>query len=106
MLGRSDGVLNPMGVRFGSSEIYNVLLKHFSSEVEDALCIGRKRETDVDEVVVLFLKMAKGHAFDEELIKNIQKSVRSELSARHVPKIIDETPEIPFTMNGKKVEMI
>lgn len=26
------------------------------------------------------------------------------MSARHVPKLIDECPEIPYTMNGKKVE--
>lgn len=104
MLGRSDGVLNPMGVRFGSSEIYNVLLKHFSTQIEDALCIGRKREQDVDEVVVLFVKMAKGETFSNELVKEIQNMVRKELSARHVPKIISETPEIPYTMNGKKVE--
>lgn len=104
MLGRSDGVLNPMGVRFGSSEIYNVLLKHFSAEIEDALCIGRKRASDTDEVVVLFVKMAKGQKFDEGLKEKIQKKVRGELSARHVPKIVEETPEIPYTMNGKKVE--
>ena len=104
MLGRSDGVLNPMGVRFGSSEIYNILLKHFSTEVEDALCVGRKRERDTDEVVVLFLKMAKDKKFSEELVQKIQAVVRKELSARHVPKIIDECPEIPVTTNGKKVE--
>lgn len=104
MLGRSDGVLNPSGVRFGSSEIYNILLKHFGTEVEDALCIGRKRENDSDEVVVLFLKMAQGQTFSDELKKNIQGVVRKELSARHVPAIIDECPEIPHTMNGKKVE--
>ncbi|KIW86465.1 acetoacetate-CoA ligase [Fonsecaea pedrosoi CBS 271.37] len=104
MLGRSDGVLNPMGVRFGSSEIYNVLLKHFSTEVEDALCIGRKREQDTDEVVVLFLKMAKGQSFSQDLVRNIQTMIRKELSARHVPKIVDECPDIPVTTNGKKVE--
>ncbi|KAJ9495659.1 hypothetical protein H2202_008947 [Exophiala xenobiotica] len=104
MLGRSDGVLNPMGVRFGSSEIYNILLKHFATEVEDALCIGRKREQDVDEVVVLFLKMSAGQSFSSELSHRIQAVVKKELSARHVPKIIDECPEIPVTTNGKKVE--
>lgn len=104
MLGRSDGVLNPMGVRFGSSEIYNILLKHFATEVEDALCIGRKREEDVDEIVVLFLKMSDGHTFSSDLSHRIQAVVRKELSARHVPKIIDECPEIPVTTNGKKVE--
>jgi acetoacetyl-CoA synthetase len=104
MLGRSDGVLNPMGVRFGSSEIYNILLKHYSSEVEDSLCIGRKRAQDVDEEVVLFLKMAAGQAFSPDLAKKIQNTVRKELSARHVPKFVDECPEIPVTTNGKKVE--
>ena len=104
MLGRSDGVLNPSGVRFGSSEIYNIILKHFSTQVEDALCIGRKRESDPDEVVVLFVKMAAGQQVSAELVKGIQGVVRKELSARHVPAVIEETPEIPYTMNGKKVE--
>ena len=101
MLGRSDGVLKPAGVRFGSAEIYNVLLKHFV-EVEDALCIGRRRETDTDETVVLFLKMAAGHKFSKDLSSKIQSTVKSELTARHVPAIIDECPEIPVTTNGKK----
>ena len=104
MLGRSDGVLNPSGVRFGSAEIYNILLEHFSSDVEDALCIGRKRASDDDEVVVLFLKMAPSHKFSDALVNNIQGVIRKQLSARHVPKVVDECPEIPYTTNGKKVE--
>ena len=101
MLGRSDGVLKPAGVRFGSSEIYNIILEHFV-EVEDALCIGRRRETDTDETVVLFVKMAQGAKFDEELKEKMKAVIRKELSARHVPGIIDECPEIPVTINGKK----
>ncbi|EDN03429.1 conserved hypothetical protein [Histoplasma mississippiense (nom. inval.)] len=59
MLGRSDGVLKPAGVRFGSAEIYNVILKHFANEVEDSLCIGRRRNgIENDETVVLFVKLA------------------------------------------------
>ena len=104
MLGRSDGVLKPSGVRFGSAEIYNILLKHFPDSVEDALCIGRRREQDDDETVVLFLKMKEGEKFSEELVKGIKSTVRKELSARHVPGIVDECPEIPTTANGKKVE--
>ena len=102
MLGRSDGVLKPAGVRFGSAEIYNVLLKFFATEVEDALCIGRRREGDSDEVVVLFLKMNKGQVFSRELVDAIRKRVRSELSARHVPAIVERCEEIPITTNGKK----
>lgn len=102
MLGRSDGILKPSGVRFGSAEIYNVLLEHFAEEVSDALCIGRRREDDVDETVVLFLKMGEGHQISDELVLGIKTAVKNSLSARHVPAIIDECPEIPVTTNGKK----
>lgn len=103
MLGRSDGILKPAGVRFGSAEIYNLLLQWFPDEVEDALCIGRRRETDADETVVLFLKMKEGHELGErDLVGRVKGVVRRELSARHVPGLVAETPEIPVTTNGKK----
>lgn len=104
MLGRSDGVLKPSGVRFGSAELYNVLLKHFSAEVEDALAIGRRRETDDDETVVLFLKMKEGEECTEDLVTRVKTMVRTELSARHVPGVVEACPDIPVTVNGKKVE--
>ncbi len=104
MLGRSDGVLKPGGVRFGSSEIYNIILKYFSNEVEDSLCIGRRREKDKDETVVLFLQMAEGQQFNDQLVRKVKDIIRKELSGRHVPGFIEETPAIPVTVNGKKVE--
>ena len=102
MLGRSDGVLKPGGVRFGSSEIYNVILDRFGGTIADALCVGRRREGDGDETVVLFVKMEDGKVFDEELAKRIKLTIREALSPRHVPKIVDECLEIPVTTNGKK----
>lgn len=106
MLGRSDGVLKPAGVRFGSAEIYNILLKHFADDVEDSLCVGRRREgIDTDETVVLFVRLAPHSSVDvKELSSRIQVVVRKELSPRHVPGVIDACPEIPVTSNGKKVE--
>jgi acetoacetyl-CoA synthetase len=110
MLGRSDGVLKPAGVRFGSAEIYNVMLKHFSNEVEDTLCIGRRRDgIDADETVVLFVKLTPTDSepsptLSPDLVTRIQAAIRKELSTRHVPGIIDACPEIPVTSNGKKVE--
>jgi acetoacetyl-CoA synthetase len=89
-------------VRFGSAEIYNVLLEHFADEVADALCIGRRREQDDDETVCLFLKMAEGKVLSDELVVGIKAAVRKGLSARHVPGVVDECPEIPVTTNGKK----
>jgi acetoacetyl-CoA synthetase len=102
MLGRSDGILKPAGVRFGSAEIYNVVLEHFPEDVADALCIGRRRETDTDETVVLFLKMADDRRITPDLVDKIKTTIKKALSARHVPAIVDECPEIPITTNGKK----
>jgi acetoacetyl-CoA synthetase len=102
MLGRSDGILKPAGVRFGSAEIYNVVLEHFAQEVADALCIGRRRETDADETVVLFLKMNEGQELSPDLVNRVKTTIKQGLSARHVPAVIDECPEIPVTTNGKK----
>jgi acetoacetyl-CoA synthetase len=102
MLGRSDGILKPAGVRFGSAKIYNVVLEHFAQEVADALCIGRRRETDTDETVVLFLKMNEGQELSPDLVAKIKTTIKQGLSARHVPAVIDECPEIPVTTNGKK----
>ncbi|KAK4456063.1 acetoacetyl-CoA synthetase [Podospora aff. communis PSN243] len=106
MLGRSDGVLKPAGVRFGSAEIYNVLTRFFASEVEDAVCVGRRRETDHDETVCLFVVMNEGKSFGEDLRTRIKDMIRRELSPRHVPGVIEEAEGgIPKTGNGKKIEV-
>ncbi|KAK4190444.1 acetoacetyl-CoA synthetase [Podospora australis] len=108
MLGRSDGVLKPAGVRFGSAEIYNVLTRFFPAEVEEAVCVGRRRETDRDEVVCLFVVMKDGQQqFTAELRKQIEATIRRELSPRHVPGVIEECGPagVPKTGNGKKIEV-
>ena len=103
MLGRSDGVLKPAGVRFGSAEIYNILTRFFAAEVEDAVCIGRRRATDMDETVCLFVVMVPGKSFDEDLKHRIKAKIKSELSPRHVPGVVEECGGgVPKTGNGKK----
>lgn len=103
MLGRSDGVLKPAGVRFGSAEIYNIITRFFASDIEDAVCVGRRRASDTDETVCLFVVMAPGKDFGQDLRTRVQLKIRSELSPRHVPGIIDECGSgIPKTGNGKK----
>lgn len=89
-------------MKIAGSEIYNLLLREFPNEVEDALCIGRRRNQDTDEAVVLFLKMIKGVACDEQLKKNINSRIGHFLSRSHIPDIIDECFEIPKTSNDKK----
>jgi acetoacetyl-CoA synthetase len=103
MLGRSDGVLKPSGVRFGSAEIYNILTRFFASEIEDAVCVGRRRDTDTDETVCLFVVMAPGKSFTDAIRAEIKAKIKNELSPRHVPGIVEECGGgVPKTGNGKK----
>ena len=41
--GHVDGALNPSGVQFGLSEIYQVIENEFASEITDSLCVGQQR---------------------------------------------------------------
>ncbi|KAI1853612.1 hypothetical protein JX266_001596 [Neoarthrinium moseri] len=104
-LGRADGVLNPSGVRFGSAEVYGVLERHFADRIVDSICVGQRRQQDNDESVMLFLLMKPGHPFDKKLVLEVKEAIRRDLSKRHVPKYVFETPEIPTTVNLKKVEL-
>ncbi|KAF8973045.1 acetoacetyl-CoA synthetase [Flammula alnicola] len=104
ILGRSDGVLNPSGVRFGSGEIYTVM-EQFSGPVDDSLCIGQRRQQDQDERVLLFLKIRPGHKFTSGLVTEIKDAIKKGLSSRHVPAYIFEVSDIPYTVNGKKIEI-
>ncbi|KAK4178734.1 putative acetoacetyl-coenzyme A synthetase [Triangularia setosa] len=104
-LGRADGVLNPSGVRFGSAEIYGVVERWFADKIQDSLCVGQRRKQDADESVMLFLLMKPGHKFTIELVNELKRKISEDLSKRHVPKYIFETPEIPTTINLKKVEL-
>lgn len=98
-------MLNPSGIRFGSGEIYAVVEGPvFNSEIAETLCVGRRRAADTDESVFLFVRMAPGHRFTDELRGRLQRQIREALSARHVPRFIEQVDEIPVTINGKKVE--
>jgi len=99
--GRSDATLNPGGVRIGTAEIYRQM--EMIDEIEDSIVVGQSWENDVR--VILFVKMADGHHLTDELKQHIKKVIRSEASPRHVPAKIIEVPDIPYTLNMKKVEL-
>ena len=49
--------------------------------------------------------MAEGQTFDQKLVEQICRDIRSTLSARHVPSLVLPIDDIPYTVNGKKVEV-
>ena len=101
IFGRSDATLNPGGIRIGTAEIYRVV-ENFS-EVTDSLVVGQKWGDD--ERVILFVKLTEGTSLHNKFIQKIKKNIRSECSPRHIPKKIIVIADIPYTINGKKVEI-
>lgn len=99
-LGRSDAVLKPSGVRIGTAEIYSQVEE--LPEIADSLAIGQNWKND--QRIVLFVKLAPQCALTEQLRDNIRIRLRDNASPRHVPAKIIEVPDIPYTLNMKKVE--
>ena len=99
--GRSDATLNPGGVRIGTAEIYRIVEKFI--EIEDSLVVGQEWKND--QRVILFLKLKEGYKLLNTLTDIIKKNIKSSLSPRHVPAIILQIKDIPYTISGKKVEL-
>ncbi|HSW33490.1 MAG TPA: acetoacetate--CoA ligase [Steroidobacteraceae bacterium] len=101
ILGRSDAVLNPGGVRIGTAEIYRQVEK--LEEILESLAVGQNWENDVR--VVLFVRLRPGVQLDAALEKRIRDVIRANTTPRHVPARIVAVPDIPRTISGKVVEL-
>ncbi len=101
MYGRSDATLNPGGVRIGTAEIYRQV--EAIDEVVDSLVVGQSWKNDVR--VILFVMLQPGRELTDELKERIRKTIRVNASPRHVPAKIIAVPDIPYTLNMKKVEL-
>jgi acetoacetyl-CoA synthetase len=55
--------------------------------------------------VILFVKLREGIELNEALADGIRKSIRQNLSPRHVPAKIIQVADIPRTISGKIVEL-
>jgi acetoacetyl-CoA synthetase len=96
--------LNPSSIRFGSAEIYAVTEEF--PEIDDDICVGQQRPQDVDETVLLFLKMKDQSLAHGKFIQRLKDTIASRYSRRHVPRYVFTVPDIPYTVNGKKCENI
>ena len=101
ILGRSDAVLNPGGVRIGTAEIYRQVEK--LEEILESLAVGQDWDNDVR--VVLFVRLRPGVELDAALEKRIRDTIRASTTPRHVPARIVAVPDIPRTISGKIVEL-
>jgi acetoacetyl-CoA synthetase len=101
ILGRSDAVLNPGGVRIGTAEIYRQVEQ--LDEVLESVVVGQDAGHDVR--VVLFVRLRDGLTLDDALRERIRRQIRANTTPRHVPAVILQVPEVPRTVSGKVVEL-
>ena len=94
--GRSDSTLNRFGVRIGTSEIYSAISD--LDFVEDSLIIHL--DNNKENSLILFVK-----SFIEIDFNKLKSVIRQKCSPRHVPDVIYKTPDIPYTISGKKLEL-
>lgn len=100
--GRSDATINRHGVRMGTSEMYRVVEE--LPEVTDSLIV------DVEvpggsSYMTLFVVLDQNVELTQELKCKIADKIRGALSPRHVPDDVVSIPEVPRTLNGKKMEV-
>lgn len=100
--GRSDATIKRHGVRIGTSEIYRVVeaLPH----VQEALVVDLEG-LEGESVMLLFVVLRPNAELDEALRHAICDAIREQLSPRYVPDAIIAVPDIPRTLNGKKMEV-
>jgi acetoacetyl-CoA synthetase len=100
--GRSDATINRGGIRIGTSEIYRAVDK--IPEVADSLIVDIPSPSG-DSVTPLFVLLKDGYQLTDDLKAEIKKHIREHCSPRHVPTGIFEAPDLPKTLNGKKLEV-
>jgi acetoacetyl-CoA synthetase len=101
IMGRSDAVLNPGGVRIGTAEIYRQVEQ--LDEVLEAVAVAQTWEGDVR--VVLFVVLLQGVALTEALTHEIKTRIRAGATPRHVPRVVVAVADIPRTRSGKISEL-
>ena len=101
IMGRSDAVLNPGGVRIGTAEIYRQVER--LDAVLEAVAVAQ--EWDGDARVVLFVVLREGLVLTEALTHEIKTQIRAGATPRHVPQVVLAVADIPRTRSGKITEL-
>jgi acetoacetyl-CoA synthetase len=89
-------------VRIGTAELYRTVEKLPGVTDSLVVCI----ELPAGKFFMpMFLQLAPGTEFNQDLIDNISAQLRENCSPRHIPDKYHVVPEIPYTLTGKKLEV-
>ncbi|WP_437919410.1 acetoacetate--CoA ligase [Sphingobacterium sp. LRF_L2] len=101
MQGRSDATLNRAGIRIGTAEIYDAVQTCIG--IIDSLVIATEG-VYAESQIILFLQL-ETNASLSFIVPQLKTYIREQYSARHIPDLFFEVPDIPYTLSGKKLEI-
>jgi acetyl-CoA synthetase len=98
VMGRADDVLNVSGYRIGTADVESALVSHPS--VAEAAVVGRPDPVK-GESIKAFIILLQGVEASDELLNELKRHVRTELSPIATPAEIEFVPSLPKTRSGK-----
>lgn len=102
--GRSDGILNVLGIRIGPAEIYRALA-HGVPEVVEAMAVEQVAPREIGgSRLVLLVVLREGATLDAGLTAKIRSELTARCSPAHAPSVIVARGDLPTTHSGKRSE--
>ena len=81
------------------SEIYSAIESIL--EIDDSVAIN----SNLKDEYVLFVKLIDNKYLNQKLVDTINLEIRNNLSPKHLPSKVVQVKDVPYTLNGKKVEL-
>ncbi|MDX8350761.1 acetate--CoA ligase [Cognatiyoonia sp. IB215182] len=101
--GRVDDVINVSGHRMGTAEVESALVAH--AKVAEAAVVGYPHALK-GQGIYAYVTLMNGETPSEELRKELEKWVRSEIGPIAKPDLIQWAPGLPKTRSGKIMRRI
>ncbi|MCZ4352987.1 acetate--CoA ligase [Roseovarius aestuarii] len=101
--GRVDDVINVSGHRMGTAEVESALVAH--AQVAEAAVVGYPHDIK-GQGIYAYVTLMNGVEPSEELRKELEKWVRTEIGPIAKPDIIQWAPGLPKTRSGKIMRRI
>ncbi|MCH9020320.1 MAG: AMP-binding protein, partial [Proteobacteria bacterium] len=97
-VGRDDDIITSAGYRIGPAEIEDCLMKHPAVAMAAAVGVPDSLRT---EIVKAFIVAKPGVETGDDLARDIQSHVKSQLAAHEYPREVEFVAEMPLTSTGK-----
>ncbi len=101
--GRVDDVINVSGHRMGTAEVESSLVAH--PAVSEAAVVGYPHEVK-GQGIYCYVTLMEGREPTDDLVKELQAHVRSDIGPIAKPDVIQWAPGLPKTRSGKIMRRI